>query len=183
MGKNILILAGSPRPVANSLIMAEAFAKAAQKNGHAATLIKTAQLRVGCCRACEKCWTGGKPCIQQDDMQKLYPQLNLADIIVFASPLYFYGLSAQLKAVIDRFYPLTKDDTLPAFGGKQCVLLLCGASEDEDDFEGAIRTYELICDYAGWEDCGVVSACGVTNPGDVKGTVWMDEVEALAGQF
>ena len=181
---HVLILVGSVRRNGNTQALAQACAEGARAAGHQVEIVSVADYHVHPCIGCEGCSQHPEnQCVQQDDMQKLYPQLNLADIIVFASPLYFYGLSAQLKAVIDRFYPLTKDDKLPAFDGKQCVLLLCGASEDEDDFEGAIRTYELICDYAGWEDCGVVSACGVTNPGDVKGTVWMDEVEALAGQF
>ncbi len=67
-------------------------------------------------------------------MQPLYPLLNQADAVVFATPLYFYGMSAQIRTVIDRFYPLCKDDKKPAFEGKQSAMILCGAEEDDDAF-------------------------------------------------
>lgn len=179
----ILVLAGSPRDSGNSLALAEAFAQAATEAGHHVAVKRTAALKIGPCRGCDRCWTNGVPCVQKDDMQQLYPLLNLADMVVFASPLYFFGFTAQLKAVIDRFYPLCKGDKKAPFGGKQCALLLCGASEEEADFEGAIQTYEIIADYLDWEDCGELIAPGLSELGDAAKSDWLQAARELAADL
>lgn len=179
--KNILILTGSPRKNGNSDTLAQAFADKARANGHEVTLYRTADKQIRGCAACDRCWSkDGKPCVMQDDMQELFPMLNLADIVVFAAPIYFFGLPAQLKAVIDRFYPLCKDDKMDAFSGKQCFLIICGASDDENDFEPTIQTYEVMADYLGWEDCGTVVALGLEGTGDAKDSEWINAVRELA---
>lgn len=180
--KNILVFVGSPRRKGNSQVLADTFATAAREKGHEVTVVRVCDLKVSGCRACEGCWKkDGLPCVQQDDMQKLYPMLNLADMIVFAAPIYYFGLPSQLKAIIDRFYPLCRsDDKRRAFADKESALILCGASEEEDDFEPAVANYEVTADYLGWEDRGIIVATGLSEVGDAEKSEWMEAARDLA---
>lgn len=178
---NILILQGSPRKGGNSDLLADEFARAAAAEKHEVTQFRITDRQINGCLACEGCWKqDGLPCVQQDGMQPLYPLLNLADLVVFATPLYYYGFSAQMKAVIDRFYPFGKGDKPDAFAGKQCAMIVCGATDDEDDFEPLIQHYERICDELGWEDIGVVAASGLWEAGDAAKSEWMEAARDLA---
>lgn len=180
MSKQILVLCGSPRRGGNSDLLAQAFADAAKQAGHTAELFFAAANPVSGCLVCERCWeNSGAPCVQKDAMQQLYPLLNTADVIVFSTPLYYFGFSAQLKAVIDRFYPLSKEGKAEVFADKQTFLIICGASEDEVDYEAVTQHYETLVDYLGWEDCGVLAVQGVQEKGAVKNTDWMDAVREL----
>ncbi|MCQ4897443.1 MULTISPECIES: flavodoxin family protein [Anaerotruncus] len=182
MKKNILVLVGSPRPKGNSQVLAEAFAVAAREKGHETEVLRVSGMKIAGCQACERCWKkDGLPCVQQDDMQKLFPKLNVADMIVFAAPIYYFGFPAQLKAVIDRFYPLCHgDDKRRAFADKESALILCGASEEEDDFEPAVANYEVMADYLGWEDRGILVASGLGDIGDAAKSEWLEAARDLA---
>ena len=105
MGKNILILEGSPRSNGNSDMLAEAFATGARAKGYDVSVIKVPGYKVNGCFACGMCWSMGTPCVQSDDMEKIFPEIEQADMIVFASPLYFFSWPTQIKSVIDRLYP------------------------------------------------------------------------------
>lgn len=176
----ILILAGSPRMGGNSDLLAGEFARAAQAKGHTVDIVRVAERRISGCVACERCFeNGGAPCVQKDEMQELYPLLNLADMVVFAAPTYYGCFPSQLKAVIDRFYPFSKGDKAEAFAGKQSALILCGASEDEEDFDAAVSAYELLVDFLGWDDAGALVAVGVGERGAVSGTEWLQAARDL----
>lgn len=179
MSKRILILTASPRKNGNSDTLAREFAGAAREKGHMVDIFRIADHEIHPCRACDGCWTDGKPCVQDDGMRQLYPLLNQADVVAFFTPLYFFGMSAQMKLVIDRFYPLCKDDKMDAFSGKQSVLVVCGASQDEDDFEAALEHYDLMTDYLGWEDCGAVVASGLWEPGAAAKSQWLETMRDL----
>ena len=99
---NILILTGSPRHGGNTDLLAEAFAKGASTN-HCVDIVSVGDYKVNPCMGCNACFKNdANICCQKDDMQVIYNKLAQADMLVIASPVYFYGLSAQLKAVIDR---------------------------------------------------------------------------------
>ena len=105
----ILILQGSPRANGNTAWMAEEFKKAAEAAGHEVTLVNVARKKIAGCLACEYCHTKGNgQCIQKDDMQELYPLLAQAEVLVLASPIYYFTLSAQIQAPIQHFYSLMK---------------------------------------------------------------------------
>lgn len=177
----ILVLSGSPRKGGNSDLLAAEFAASAQEKGHEVDVVRVAERKIGGCAGCERCWeNGGAPCVQKDGMQELYPMLNLADMVVFATPCYYFGFPAQLKAVMDRFYPFSKEGKSDVFGDKQCAMIVCGGSEDEDDFEAQVRSYEIMTDSIGWEDRGILVVTGVNERGDVKGTDWMQAARDLA---
>lgn len=103
---NILVLNGSPRQNGNTTKMVTAFCEGAESSNHTVKTVNVCKLNVKGCLACEYCHNRGKgKCIQKDDMQDIYSLLNDTNMLVLASPIYYHGISGQLKCVIDRFYP------------------------------------------------------------------------------
>lgn len=112
-------------------MLAEAFATGARAKGYEVSVIKVPGYKVNGCFACGMCWSMGTPCVQSDDMEKIFPEIEQADMIVFASPLYFFSWPTQLKSVIDRLYPYTVEKSERSLTGKECVLLLAAATDVE----------------------------------------------------
>ena len=102
MGKKILILAGSPRKNGNSAALCRAFARGAEESGHQVETVFLRDRKIGYCLACYHCQKGGGVCAIKDDMAGILDSMNDADVIVMASPVYFYSVDAQMKALIDR---------------------------------------------------------------------------------
>ena len=101
----ILVLNGSPHPDGATADMVAAFEKGAKEAGHDVVSFSVARMNVKGCLGCEYCHNKGEgKCVQQDDMQRLYPEFFSADMVVFASPIYYFTLSAQLQAVIQQYY-------------------------------------------------------------------------------
>ena len=101
----ILVLNGSPRPNGNTKQMIEAFRRGAEGADHQVDVVDVCKKNIKGCLACEYCHTKGRgECIQKDDMQEVYALLKEADMLVLASPIYYHGISGQLKCAIDRFY-------------------------------------------------------------------------------
>ena len=101
----ILILNGSPRPKGNTKQMVDAFRSGAESAGHRVDVIDVCRKKIAGCLACEYCHTRGNgACVQKDDMQEVYSLLWEADMLVIASPIYYHGVSGQLKCALDRFY-------------------------------------------------------------------------------
>jgi multimeric flavodoxin WrbA len=149
---NILILQGSPRAKGNTAWMAEEFKNAAEAANHKVTLVNVARKKVAGCLACEYCHTKGNgQCIQKDDMQEIYPLLAEAEVLVLASPIYYFTLSAQIQAVIQRFYSMFKPANV-----RKTVLLL--SSNSPNVYDAAITEYKLITGFCGYEDMGIVTA-------------------------
>jgi multimeric flavodoxin WrbA len=180
MAKHILILTGSPRRNGNSNRLAKALAEGAREAGHTVQVQDVGRAQLRGCLACERCWQGtDKPCVQQDDMQALFPVLEQADVVVLASPLYFFGLSAQLKAAIDRLYPYYGDASPVDLRGKECALLLTAASDDPADWVGVLETYNILTGYLKWQDRGQIVADGVSAVGDIEGHEALQRARAL----
>ena len=149
----VLILNGSPRAKSNSVALAEAFAEGARSAGHDVETINVAKLKVTGCLACEYCHTvGAGKCVQKDDMQELYPKLAEADMILIASPIYYWGFSGQMESVITRFYAPGK----PA--AKKYALLLSSGSPGV--YDGPVAQYKSFVSYFGAENIGVKTFCG-----------------------
>ena len=101
---NVVVLVGSMRKGGNTDLLAQAFIEGASKNNDV-EVISVADYKINPCMGCNSCFTReGHECFQKDDMQKVYEKMKMADIVVIASPVYFYGISAPLKAVIDRLH-------------------------------------------------------------------------------
>lgn len=102
MEKKVLILSGSPRQGGNSDLLCDEFMRGAQEAGHKAEKIRVASKKVAPCSACYYCRDHQGSCVHKDDMAEILQKMIDADVLVLASPVYFYSIDAQLKAVIDR---------------------------------------------------------------------------------
>lgn len=160
---NILVFNGSPRPNGNTAAMVEAFAEGAREAGHQVNIIPVCQKNIAGCLACEYCHTKGNgTCIQQDDMQEVYPLLDEAEMIVLASPIYYHSFTGQLQCAINRIYALDKPKKL-----KKAALILSSGSNDV--YGGAIYEYQnSFLDYLQLENMGIYSAFGTQNKSKEK---------------
>ena len=103
--KNILILSSSPRKNGNSDILCEQFIKGAKESGHNTEKIYISDMKINYCTGCGVCNTTSE-CVQKDGMEKIYEKMLKADVIVFATPVYFYSMCGQMKVFIDRLVPI-----------------------------------------------------------------------------
>lgn len=157
---NILVLNGSPRPNGNTAAMVNAFTEGARQAGHDVTIVPVAKKQIAGCIACEYCHTKGNgACIQKDDMQEVYPLLHEADMLVLASPIYYHGISGQLKCTIDRFYA----SAYPQKPKKLKKIAMFLSSEANQQYDGALFSYQGdFLDYLGLEDMGVYTTTGIS---------------------
>ena len=102
MSKKVLILSGSPRKGGNSDILCDEFARGAKESGNEVLKIRVSEKKIGYCSACYYCVQSGGVCAKKDDMAEILQKIIDADVIVLSSPVYFYSIDAQLKALIDR---------------------------------------------------------------------------------
>ena len=160
---NILILNGSPRPHGNTAAMVGAFAEGAKESGHNIMVVPVCQKKIAGCLACEYCHTKGEgKCIQQDDMQAIYPVLEEAEMIVLASPVYYHSFTGQLQCAINRIYALDKPKKL-----KKAALILSSGSDHV--YSGAIYEYQnSFLNYLKLEDMGIFTAYDKQNKSEEK---------------
>ncbi len=149
---NVLILQASPRANGSTAWMAEEYKKAAEAAGHQVTLVNVAKKKIAGCLACEYCHTKGNgACVQQDDMQELYPLMADAEAIVLAAPIYYFTLNAQIQAPIQRMYCVNS----PAKVKKMALLM---SSYSPGVYTGATAEFRNICNYWKVEEAGIVTA-------------------------
>ena len=168
---NILILSGSPRKGGNTDLLVEAFVKGASQKHHV-EVVSVHDYKVNPCMGCNACFKNeANACVQNDDMSLIYEKMSRADMLVIASPVYFYGLSAQLKAVIDRFHNPIRD----TFRLKKMALLLVGAATLPELFDSILAQYRLCLNFFKLEDVGHVLVRGVKDKGDIRNTDALQE--------
>ncbi|MDL2210814.1 flavodoxin family protein, partial [Desulfovibrio sp. OttesenSCG-928-O18] len=134
MGRNILVITGSPRKGGNTDTLVDAFIKGASHAGHTVSRFNAAATEIKGCRGCDKCWTTGTPCIFRDGFDTLAPMLAEADTLVLASPVYWFGFSTQLKSAVDKFYAMVRETCPTPLKIKDAILLLVAGDEDEAVF-------------------------------------------------
>lgn len=157
----IAILNGSPRKQ-NTSAMVDAFCEGAKEAGHEVEVLHVGKMKIGGCMGCEYCHTKGEgKCIQNDDMEKVMPAYLEADMIVYASPVYYFDMTAQLSAAMQRVYAIGK----PAKATKAALLISSGSTNTG---EGAITTYRNMLKYMGISDAGVFTAAGEENKSEAK---------------
>ncbi len=154
--------------------MADNFIKGAEEKGHEIVRFDSAFKKVHPCIACNKCGMNGE-CVFKDDFEFVRKNIVDTDMVVFASPMYYFGLSAQIKSVIDRFYAINGQIHVP----KKAVLLMTYANTSEKDAQPIINHYKVMLDYLGWSDAGQVIASGVWNVGDVNNTDFVKQAYEL----
>ena len=180
--KNILVILGGGRPRGNTRQLVDAFVKGAVDAGHQTEVVSLNEKQVNGCIGCNAC-RFGKPCVQKDDFNSLIPAIKNADLIVFASPLYFWTLSSKIKAFIERFYCIAEEDDAPPLGRyekypvRDCALLMTSADDYFWTFEQTVSYYNFaLVNYIGFHDRGMLLAGGC---GDTNGKPQIDKTDYL----
>jgi len=169
----ITILNGSPRKNGNTQIMAEAFAKGAAKNGHEIAMIHLAGKQIAGCLGCQYCLSHDGQCVQKDDMADILAVLDRTDLLVFASPIYWFDITGQLKCTIDRMYARGKI----GFHFRKTALLLNAG--DDHVFDAALAQYRATISYLKWEDQGVITIGNMTQKGSMQDHPQLNDVYEL----
>ncbi len=175
----MLVISGSPRRHGNSSKLADKFIEACKELNMEVFRFDAAFKNIHPCIACEKCHKGDGTCTFKDDMDILRPKLIEADAVVLVSPIYYYGLNAQIKCAIDRFYACDAALHKP----KKSALMLSFADDTYESAQGAIATYRGILNFLGWSDVGLVMAKECFDTSDVEKTHCLDEARELAKKF
>jgi multimeric flavodoxin WrbA len=167
--KKILVIAGSPRRHGNSTILAETAAEAAREAGADVEVIHLGELSISPCTACDACRknpNGG--CIIQDDMVAIYPKLEEVNGLILASPVYWFTMSAQLKAFIDRTYAMGEGEKY-GLGGKSVGIIMTYADADlfSSGAVNALRTFQDIFAYVESKIVGIVHG-SAEKAGDIQ---------------
>lgn len=157
----ITVLNGGPR-TENTSAMVEAFVVGAEEAGHKVEVVNVGKMKIGGCLGCEYCHTKGEgACIQKDDFEKVLPAYMDCDMIVFASPIYYFTMTAQMYAAIQRIYCVGK----PPKATKAAMLLSSGSP---GVYGGSIAGFEGYMAFAGIENVGVITAAGDENKSEAK---------------
>ena len=172
--KRILVIQGGGRPNGNTAQLVSSFVRGAEEAGRHVEVISL--LKSNDCRY-------GKPCIQKDSFNNIVPKIKDSDMIVFASPLYFWTISSMIKAFIERFYCIAEEEPNPPLGRyekyseKDCALLMTAADNFFWTFEQAVSYYQFaIVNYIGFRNKGMLLAGGC---GDTNGKPQIDQTEHL----
>ena len=161
---NVLILVGSMREHGNTQALAKSFAEGAAENNNV-EIVSVADYKVGPCTGCNHCYTSkDNRCCQNDDMDAIYEKLGRTDVLVIASPVYFYGISAELKAIVDRLHTPLRN----TFHIKRLGLFLVAATDLPDLFDPIVLQYEMILRFFHLESIGIVLVGGVKDEGDIQ---------------
>jgi len=165
MNKKVLIISASFRKGGNSEMLAKEFEKGALSVGNEVETVYLRDKKLGFCRGCFACLKRGK-CVILDDAVEIAEKMKNADVLVFATPVYYYSVSGQLKTMLDRANPLYDSD----YSFTDVYLLAAAAEDEKTTVEGAEKAVQ------GWVDCferarlsGVVFAGGVNDVGDISG--------------
>ena len=166
LSKKIIILNGSPRIKGNTSALINEFARGAEEIGCEVKIFQLDKMNI---HGCKGCFGGGKspdsPCVQKDDMDKIYPVYREADIVVLATPLYYWNFSGQLRTAFDRLFAVAECDPNYQNPKKESVLLMAAEGYGFDD---ALQYYQNLMKHLGWTDLGHILAGGVMKVGDIK---------------
>lgn len=179
MSKNVLIISSSPRKGGNSETLAASFAKGAGEAGHKVETIYLREKNYGFCKGCLACLKLGH-CVIDDDAVAIAARMHDADVLVFATPVYYYSVSGQLKTMLDRANPLFDSD----YAFTKAYLLAAAAEDGEETVEGTVKAVQ------GWVDCfercelaGTVFAGGVNGVGDIAGHPALEEAYQMGKEI
>jgi multimeric flavodoxin WrbA len=164
MAKKVVILAGSPRKGGNSELLCDQFMRGATEAGNQVEKIFICGKTINYCAACDACQGNGGRCVQKDDMADILDRMISADVIVMATPVYFYTMSAQMKTLIDRTYARYTE-----VSNKEMYFIMTAAVGDTRLLE---RTLESLRGFTacltGAKEKGVIYGAGAWNKGDIR---------------
>lgn len=158
-------------------MLIKAFTEGAVAAGHEVTCFDLQKMDI---HPCLGCCGGGKdpesPCVQKDDMLKIYPAYREADVVCLATPLYYWTISGQLKCAFDRLFAVAECNGDYANPKKECTLLMAAEGYG---FEETVYWYDRLMQHLGWTDKGKVLCGGVFHVGDIAGNVKLEETYRL----
>jgi multimeric flavodoxin WrbA len=164
MTKKVLILAGSPRKGGNSDLLCDQFLLGAQDAGHEVEKIYVTDREIAYCTGCGVCFEQKSGCAQKDDMTDILEMMINADIIVMATPVYFYNMNGQMKTLIDRTC-----SGYTAISNKDFYFIMTAAVTSKDKLTRTLESFRGFTDCLdGAEEKGVIYGTGAWNVGDIK---------------
>ena len=178
MAKKIVVLNGSPRKKGNTSTLVKAFSEGAESAGNTVTEFFLSGMDIHGCKGC----FGGHssrecPCVQKDDMNQIYPAVRDCDVVVLATPLYYWNMSGQLRTAIDRLFALEEGEgNLLRGNGRSSALLMAAEGHG---FEDVVLYYDHLMEHLKWTNLGHVLCGGVMNVGDIEGRKELDEAREL----
>lgn len=175
----VLVLQGSPNANVSTAMLAREFAAGARDAGQDTEIVNVATLDIAPCTGCVACGYDG-PCALSDDFDGLREQILAADMLVFATPLYYYGMTAQLKAALDRFCSAN-----PRISGKRLKSALLAVAWNDDDwtFDALEAHYDTLVRYLNLQDCGRVLGGGCGTPGMTARSGFPEQAHALGASL
>ena len=157
----IAVFNGSPRKE-NTYAMVQAFCEGAKEAGHEVEVYHVGQMKIAGCLGCGYCHTKGEGnCIQKDDLEKIMPAYNEADMIVFASPIYYFTMTAQMQAAIQRMYCIWK----PRKAQRYALLLSSGSP---NVYDATIAQFQAMMNFSKIDNAGIITAHGEENKSEAK---------------
>lgn len=181
--KRILVWTGSARTGGNSDLLADAFIAGARAAGHHVDKISLAEKKIAGCTACNGCWNTKGNCVIEDDMRKLEPLLEKADVLVVATPIYWSLFPAQVKAPIDRLYEYDPVNGGKKLAIKESVLLACGETENKEDFRLIKEAFAMISEFNGMKVREMIAVPNVNYKGDINGNAALEQAKKLGEEI
>ena len=171
MSKKVLVLSASPRKGGNSDLLCDQFILGAKEAGNQTEKIFLRDKEINYCLACDTCKGNGVDCKQKDDMAEVMDKIIASDIIVMATPVYFYNMNAQMKTLIDRTYSRYTEIT-----NKDIYFIMTAAVSHKEALERTIEGFRGFTSVlSGAKEKGVIYGTGAWNIGDIKGSKSMDQ--------
>lgn len=163
----IVMLTGSPHKEGTTARLAEEFTAGATSKGHSVVRIDAGLEKVSPCIACFHCVSNDGVCVHDDAMTRILPEILSADMIVLVTPIYYYGMTAQLKTVLDRCF--AQRVAVEKHPMKAALMAACGGPAPWS-MDGLVAHYQCLCKYFSWEDKGMLLAKGMMTRKDIEGT-------------
>jgi multimeric flavodoxin WrbA len=183
MSKNILVIAGSPRVKSCSNVLADAFIKGATAAGHNVKKISLCDKNIRGCIGCKQCFKDGTPCVIKDDMYQIYNAFVNTHLIVLATPLHYFSVSALVKCMVDRMYCFGYP-TGWIYPKRDCAMLVAGEDTNSSSYVPLVTYYNLLVErHLKWNSHGIVIAEGVQEPADVLVSPAFKEAELLGKSY
>lgn len=164
--KNVLIISASPRKNGNSDILCDRFAEGAKESGNKVENVFLAGKNIGYCRGCGVCNNTHK-CVMKDDMAEILGKMVDADVIVLATPVYFYSVDGQMKTFIDRTVPRYTEVT-----DKDFYFIMTAADPDKSNLKRTMETFRGFTEdcLEGAREAGIIYGVGAWEKGEIKNT-------------
>ncbi|MBN2128604.1 MAG: NAD(P)H-dependent oxidoreductase [Sedimentisphaerales bacterium] len=163
----VLAVVGSPRKAGNTDILVSAIVAGARDAGAEAEVLRLGDLAVRECDGCHACWHG-RPCSKDDDMRLIYPKIAASDVLVFGTPVYWYGPTALMKAFIDRFVYFNCESNRPQIRGKRALVAVVLEEESERTWRPIIEFFENSLAYLEMELASTIVVPGVGPRGAIR---------------